>query len=175
MKKVLFLCSLGSVFVHNVYKRKDPKRKQFASLLITLNNVCVKVCLGQLSVQPSCDTVLQPSCVSYYADLSTFSIWGKEERHQNIYREALTAVILFPALYLGIRKSALMGCMSQSGGWASAISMAVIPRLQRSLLVAINNGQCFKLTILVYLLCKRVFCLAKCNLLVLTQLHESKG
>ena len=61
MKKVLFLCSLGSVFVHNVYKRKDPKRKQFASLLITLNNVCVKVCLGQLSVQPSCDTVLQPS------------------------------------------------------------------------------------------------------------------
>ena len=34
--------------------------------------------------------------------------------------------------HLGMRKSALMGCMSQRGGWASAISIAVIPRLQRS-------------------------------------------
>ena len=55
------LCSVGSVFVHNVYKRKDPMRKQCASLPITLHNVCLKVCLGQLSVQPSCDTVLQRS------------------------------------------------------------------------------------------------------------------
>ena len=31
-----------------------------------------------------------------------------------------------------MRKSALMGCMSQRGGWASAISMAVMPRLHRS-------------------------------------------
>jgi hypothetical protein len=34
--------------------------------------------------------------------------------------------------FLGMRKSALMGCMSHKGGCASAISMAVMPRLQRS-------------------------------------------
>ena len=34
--------------------------------------------------------------------------------------------------YLGMRKRALMGCMSHSGGWASAISIAVIPSDQRS-------------------------------------------
>lgn len=34
--------------------------------------------------------------------------------------------------YLGMRKSALIGCRSHRGGWLSAISSAVIPSDQRS-------------------------------------------
>ena len=45
--------------------------------------------------------------------------------------------------YLGIRKSALMGCMSQRGGCASAISMAVMPRLHRSDLAGVGVPSVF--------------------------------
>ena len=34
--------------------------------------------------------------------------------------------------FLGIKNRARIGCMSHSGGWASAISRAVIPKLHKS-------------------------------------------